>query len=352
MGPHKDVVGIWQKEALKEGLRFGVSEHLGASYTWFQASHRADKTGPFAGVSYDGADPKYQDLYHPLGDTHDNGWYSTNAEWHQEWFARIYDVLDQYHPDLLYSDGGMPFGEVGRTLVAQFYNANTRAHHGKLEAVYNCKKSNNSGEFIEGSCVQDVERGGMSGIQPYPWQTDTSTGDWFYRTNDNYKTTGQVIHLLADIVSKNGNLLLNVVQYPDGSLPPNMETFLTEMAAWMKINGEAIFKTRPWKVYGEGPTVVAGGHFKENYAFNANDVRFTTRGKIVYAIALGVPTSELRIKSLASSGGATDKPITRVTLLGSKEKLHWTQEPDALVIQPATSWPTQDAVVFEIKFAP
>ncbi|HEX3797715.1 MAG TPA: alpha-L-fucosidase [Verrucomicrobiae bacterium] len=349
MGPHKDIVGLWQKEALKQGLRFGVSEHLGASFTWFQASHRSDKTGPFAGVPYDGADPKYQDLYHPLADTGDKAWYSTNSEWHQEWFARIYDVVDQYHPDLLYSDGGMPFGDVGRTLVAQFYNANMLRHHGRLEAVYNCKKVN-SGEFIDSSCVQDVERGGMHDIQPYPWQTDTSTGDWFFRTNDQYKTTGQVIHLLADIVSKNGNLLLNVVQYPDGSLPPEMEVFLKEMAAWMKVNGEAIFKTRPWKIYGEGPTVVAGGNFKENYAFNANDIRFTTRGKTLYAIALGVPSDALRIKSLGLASGAADKAVTEVTLLGSREKLQWQQTPDALVIQPAHSWPAKDAVVFVIKF--
>ena len=190
----------------------------------------------------------------------------------------------------------------------------------------------------------------MTDIQPYHWQTDTSTGDWFYRTNDHYKTTGQVIHLLADIVSKNGNLLLNVVQYPDGSLPPEMEVFLKEMAAWMQVNGEAIFKTHPWKVYGEGPTVVAGGHFKENYNFTPDDVRFTARGPIVYAISLGEPTGELRIKSLALSGGVMERPVVEVRLLGSSEKLRWKQESDALVIQPAKSWPAKDAVVFAIKF--
>ncbi len=351
MGPHKDIVGIWQKAAASEGLRFGVSEHLGASYTWYRPSHRADTNGPFAGVPYDGADPRFQDLYHPAPSPDDKGWYSTDAQWHQEWFSRIYDVVEHYHPDLLYSDGGIPFGEVGRTLVAQFYNSNTRHHWGRLEAVYNCKKNNNSGEFIEGACVQDVERGGMRDIQPFPWQTDTSTGDWFCRTNDQYKTSGQVIHLLADIVSKNGNLLLNVVQYPDGSLPPEMETLLSEMAEWMKVNGEAIFKTRPWKIYGEGPTEEAGGHYKENYAFTADDVRFTTKGKMLYAIALGVPGQELRIKSLGLSTSAADKPVAQVSLLGSNEKLLWKQEADALVIQPAASWPSKDAVVFAIKFA-
>ena len=140
MGPHKDIVGVWQTGARKQGLRFGISEHLGASYTWFQASHGSDKLGPLAGVPYDGADPQFWDLYHPPAAPGDKCWYSKDPNWAQEWFARIYDVLDQYHPDLLYSDGGIPFGEVGRTLIAEFYNANIQQHGGNLQAVYNCKK--------------------------------------------------------------------------------------------------------------------------------------------------------------------------------------------------------------------
>ena len=190
----------------------------------------------------------------------------------------------------------------------------------------------------------------MRDIQPFPWQTDTSTGDWFYRKTDHYKSTAQVIHLLADIVSKNGNLLLNVVQYPDGSLPPEMETFAKEMAAWIKVNGDAIFDTRPWKVYGEGPTIVAGGHFKENFPFTAQDIRFTTNGPTLYAIALGIPTKELRIKSLGKNASLAATPIAEVNLLGSDEKLNWSQEDDALVIQPAANWPAQNAVAFKITF--
>ena len=347
MGPHKDVVGLWREAALKQGLRFGVSEHLGASYTWFQDSHGADKKGPLAGVPYDGADPKWQDLYHPKADPKDKGWYSTNPQWHEEWAKRIGDVVDHYQPDLLYSDGGIPFGEVGRQMVAHLYNSSIRLHGGKNEAVYNSKKQG-SGEYIEGANVLDVERGGMNDIQKFPWQTDTSTGDWFYRKTDHYKTTGQVIHLLADIVSKNGNMLLNVVQLPDGSLPPEMETFLTEMAAWMGTNGEAIYETRPWKIYGEGPTVTAGGAFKEKFPFTADDVRFTIKGSTLYAIALGVPTQELRIKSLGLKAGHLDKPIADVSVLGSDEKLQWKQQDDALVVQPLKQWPSKDAVVFKV----
>ncbi|MGH2271762.1 alpha-L-fucosidase [Anaerohalosphaeraceae bacterium U12dextr] len=345
MGPQRDIVGQWQAAAEKYGLYFGVSEHLAASYTWFTSSHGADKDGPKAGVPYDGNDPNYWDLYHPKHDEPFGGgdkWYAKNPQWQQTWQKRIRDLVDQYHPDLLYSDGGFPFGEVGRELVAHFYNTNMQQHHGKLQAVYTCKDIG-SGEFNRQACVQDVERGAMKDINPLPWQTDTSNGDWYYRTHDRYKTTGQVIRLLADIVSKNGNMLLNIVLRPDGSLPPESEKLLAELGPWMEMNGEAIYGTRPWKVYGEGPTVVGGGHFKEDYPFKADDIRFTTKGNTLYAIALGVPTTELKIKSLAGVS------ITDCRLVGSKEKLQWTQDAEGLTIKPVRQWPCDHAVVFKMK---
>lgn len=345
MGPQRDIVGQWQAAAEKYGLRFGVSEHLAASYTWFTSSHGADKDGPKAGVPYDGSDPKYWDLYHPQHDEPFGGgekWYGKNPQWHQTWDKRIRDLVDQYHPDLLYSDGGFPFGEIGRGLVAHFYNTNMQQHRGKLQAVYTCKEMG-SGEFNRQACVQDVERGAMKDINPLPWQTDTSNGDWYYRTHDRYKTTGQVIRLLADIVSKNGNMLLNIVLKPDGSLPPESEKLLAELGPWIDMNGEAIYGTRPWKVYGEGPTVVGGGHFKEDYPFKADDIRFTTKGNTLYAIALGVPTADLKIKSLAGVS------ISDCSLVGSKEKLQWTQDAEGLTIKPVSQWPCDYAVVFKMK---
>ena len=219
MGPQRDVVGQWQAAAQKHGLRFGVSEHLSASYLWFQPSHGADKNGPLAGVPYDGADPRFAGLYQvPDRDIDETNqpWFTSNPDSHQDWARRMKDLLLTYHPDLLYTDGAMPFGEVGRDVIADFYNDNMRQNNGQLEAVYSYKR-NGLGEYIQGMGVLDIERGGLQGINPLPWQTDTSIGDWFYSENYLYKTTTQVIHLLADIVSKNGNLLLNVVQYADGS---------------------------------------------------------------------------------------------------------------------------------------
>jgi alpha-L-fucosidase len=352
MGPQRDIVGDWAKAARSRGLRFGVSEHLGASYAWFHSSHGADKAGEFAGVPYDGADPQYADLYHPPHNEVFKGgrsWYANNPVWHQKWFDRIKDLVDGYKPDLLYTDGGIPFGEVGRSMIAHLYNSSAAANGGKPDAVYTCKEMG-TGEFHRKALVQDVERGVMKDINPLPWQTDTSIGDWYYSDGFKYKTTTQVVHMLADIVSKNGNMLLNVVQYPDGSLPPEPLKFLEEMGAWMSVNGEAIHGTRPWARFGEGPTVAVAGHFKENTAYTPQDVRFTTKNGALYAITLGIPTADVRITSLAKAGRPAGETVADVTLLGSNEKLTWTQEDAALVIKQPGKFPTAHAAAFRITF--
>jgi alpha-L-fucosidase len=333
------------------GLRFGVSEHLGHGFTFMQPAHGSDKKGPMAGVPYDGANPAYWDLYQMPAKPGDSGWYSSDPRWAQEWYARMYDLIDQYKPDLLYSDGGLPFGSVGRNIVAQLYNVSIENNGGKLEAVYNCKKNYfDMSPFVDGTCVQDCERGIMTDIQPYPWQTDTSTGDWFYNKHDGYKSSSEVIHTLTDIVSKNGNLLLNVVLYPDGSLPPQMETFLSEMADWMKINGEAIFGTKPWVVCGEGSTTVKGGTFdNESFPFTAKDIRFTRKGNDIYATTLGLPSGQTVIRALASNSPLVSGNPTQVSLLGATENLKWTRTTDGMVIQLPDTMPCKAAVSFKIS---
>ena len=354
MGPHRDVVGEWRSAALKYRLPFGVSEHLGPSYSWFSPSHGWDQWGPKAGIPYDGDDPKYAGLYHPAH--HEpfhwgRSWYATDPEWRQEWFNRIKDLVDQYHPDFLYTDGGIPFEETGRSLVAHFYNTNAAAHGGKNQAVYTFKDLG-TGEVIPEAGVLDVERGVMPGISPRPWQTDTSIGDWFYSDGFQYKTTAEVVHMLADIVSKNGNLLLNVVLYADGSLPPEPRQFLDEMAAWMAVNGDAIYGTRPWKIFGEGSTQVTAGAFQEGAAYTPQDIRFTTKAGVLYAITLGVPKDEVRITSLGRNATLSDQPVVAVQLLGYPEKLAWAQEAVALIVKLPATLPSTYAAVFKITFAP
>jgi alpha-L-fucosidase len=327
-GPHRDVVGDWQKAAKEQGLPFGVSEHLGASFTWFQDSHRSDHAGPLAGVPYDGASSNNWDLYHFPADPGDVGWYSKNPRWQQKWYGEIKELVDNYHPDFLYTDGPVPFGnEVGLSLIADFYNSNLQYHQGRQTAVYTCKQPS------DGRWVQDFERGVNGRINPYPWQTDTSIGDWFYNRHWKYQPLSWTVHMLVDIVSKNGNLLLNVVLRPDGSLDPEVETMLHQLADWTAVNGEAIYGTRPWLVFGEGPMQVKGGAFKEDFTYTARDIRFTAKGKTLYAIALGWPEDgKLTIKSLAKTADASINKIQRVELLGCKGKLRFTQTAEGLTV--------------------
>jgi alpha-L-fucosidase len=140
MGPRKDIIGMWWEAARKHDLRFGVTTHLARSYSWFQSSHGADKEGPYKGVAYDGRDPEYRDLYHEThGDTTKRYPNNPSEAWQHEWYDRIKDVVDQHRPDLLYFDGGVPFGEVGLDMIAYYYNENIRWHKGRLEAVMNLK---------------------------------------------------------------------------------------------------------------------------------------------------------------------------------------------------------------------
>jgi alpha-L-fucosidase len=350
MGPHKDVVGMWQKAAEKEGLRFGVSEHLAASYTWFQSAHGADKTGPYAGVPYDGADTLYQDLYHTKAAPDDVGWLTKNVEYHHEWFNNIKELVDTYHPDLLYSDSQMPFGDIGRSLIAHFYNQDIAHNKGELEAVYTCKQSS------DGKWAQDVERGVKDAIDEYPWQTDTSIGDWYYRTGQKYMTGTEVVQMLIDIVSKNGNLLLNVVQTPEGDLEPDVLAILDDIAVWTLANGEGIYGTRPWKIYGEGPSTLQSqekgmfGGLRDVRPYESTDIRFTTHGDAIYAFCMSKPADDIKITSLGKNSKMIDKAIASVTMLGSTEKLTWSQKADALVISKPAKMPEWQVLTFKVRF--
>lgn len=331
MGPKRDVIGAWRDAARKHGLRFGVTEHLGASWNWFGVSKLADRSGPLAGVPYDGADPRYDELYH-AGNAQPNfePWYRNAPESFQaEWFNRIKDLVDSYEPDLLYSDGSLPFGRHGRELLAHFYNSSLRRGNGKLEAVYNCKNNDDGGQFAKGICVEDLERGVSDAIRTEPWQTDTCVGDWYYKREITYKTPATVIQMLVDIVSKNGNLLLNLPLRADGTLDAEEERILASIGEWMAVNGEAIYGTRPWRVYGEGESRSSGKQFNEGaLRYTAEDLRFTTRDGSLYAFALGWPRSgSLLIRSLAGS------PVQSVHLLHGGDALTFRPEAGGLSVQ-------------------
>ncbi len=256
MGPKRDVVGAWRDVARKHGLRFGVSEHLWISYKWFAVSHGADKTGPLAGVPYDGVDPQFADLYHDAGCVPfiDNLTWNDDGipdSWRRHYLDRMTDLIDKYQPDLLYTDGHLPFEEYGLRMVAHLYNLSAQLHGGVTEAVYTSKEPS---DCAVGTCVLDHERGVADSISQNPWQTDTCIGQWHYKRGQKYKTAKKVIDMLTDIVSKNGNLLLNFPLPNSGELDPEEIKVLEGITGWMAVNSEGIYSTRPWKIYGEGPS--------------------------------------------------------------------------------------------------
>jgi alpha-L-fucosidase len=331
VGPKKDIVGLWHAAAKAKGLPFGLTEHLGASFNWFAVNKGSDKSGPYAGVLYDGNDPDYQDLYYPnqgYSLTRDGGWhwYTDNESFHAHWFARIKNVIDRYQPDMLYSDGGVPFGEIGLRIIAHLYNTSA-ALHGSNRAVYT-QKDTNPQVYTVG--VLDIERGQRNEIAEHPWQTDTSVGDWFYNVRDVYKTPQHVLEMLVDIVSKNGNLCLNIPQLPDGSLDDECDFLLRRMAAWMKQNDEGIFGSRPWETSGEGPSTSQGGAFKEDALdWTPEDFRFTQKGGTLYAYQMRRPENgQAVIRSLASGEA---RRVAGVRLLGHG-RIEYTQTAEGLQI--------------------
>ena len=363
MGPKRDIVGEWREAARAQGLRFGVSEHVWASYNWWTTNKGADKDGPYAGVPYDGTNPADFDLYFPPHAPGSQPWAEQGNEsedWKREWFLRAQDLIDQHQPDLYYEDGPIPFGDWGRSLVAHYYNRSLRWHGGNVAVVYTGKRRS---ECEEGGCTLDIERGVADDIEPLPFQTDTCIGDWHYKRGIQYKSVKAVIDLLVDVVSRNGNLLLNI-PLPANGMPDDDELrILSEITSWMGIHSEGIHGTRPWKIFGEGPGIVktksgAGmngtpEHFneKERKDLTGADIRFTAKADALYVFAMGHSSQEVRIGALAQSRGLEQRRIARVRLLGSSEHLQWKLGDDGLIIGSPRQWPSPHAVGFKITFA-
>jgi alpha-L-fucosidase len=355
MGVKRDVVGEFGRAARRHGLKFGVSDHLWCSYKWFSVAHGSDMEGPLAGVPYDGANPAYYDLYGDCPTVYRKlPWNEDDIpeKWQRHWFARIKDLVDQAEPDLIYQDGQIPFGELGLGLVAHYYNENARRHGGQVEAVYTSKRIEDS---AVGTCVLDVERGTTDAIWPRPWQTCTCVGHWHYDRTAQYKTPKRVLDMLVDIVSRNGNLLLNFPLSRVGTLDDREMAILDEITQWMAVNGEAIFGTRPWKIFGEGPTVQKKDP-KQKYAessyrdLTVADVRFTTKGKVLYAFAMGWPESgRVSIPALAKKRGLAAGNIERVALVGQPGPLHWTLADDGLAVELNGKLPCRHAIALKIE---
>ncbi|MEM6561735.1 MAG: alpha-L-fucosidase, partial [Planctomycetota bacterium] len=353
VGPERDILGEYAAATRNAGLHFGFSEHLAWSYSWFNTNKRSDSTGPRAGVPYDGHDPAFADLYF---DDHgdETAAYPVNpsAAFVESWLARLTDAIDQHQPDIFYTDGAIPFGDAGLELMAHFYNSVVH-RTGERSGVYTYKNVSGrragldifTGDFQAGAGVEDLEHGVIGSIIDQPWQCDTSSGPWFWDTRTEYRTPPQLVHLLIDIVSKNGNLLLNYTQRPDGSLDEATHWTAEQVGKWLAINGEAVYGTRPHTRFGEGAAGFDEGEFSvyKPVEFTARDFRFTTKGGVLYAHALGRPSGDWCVTTLANQA------VRDVQLLGTDESPRWHVDHDGLHVTPPTPLPGDLAWVLKIS---
>lgn len=355
VGPRRDILGTWAPIVRAAGLKYGISNHSSHAWHWWQPAYGYDAEGPMRGRRYDaywlrkhhgrgkyweGLDPQelYTGPYYvaPDGiasaaamnawhDQRDGQWIEAappaNPRFVEKWLLRQKEMVEKYRPDLLYfDDSGVPFGDTGLEAVRHYYEQAVQ-WHGSADVVLFAKKL---GAFERRFIVEDVERGFVGEIRPEPWQTDTCIGSWHYDRplyeRGGYKSAEQVVQRLADVVSKNGNLLLSIPVRGNGTIDEKEEAIVDAIGAWNGRNGEAVFGSRPWRVFGEGPTQPPTGHISENQAkpFTAEDVRFTTKGGALYAILLGWPERETAIASLGTRA-LPDAAVERIDLIGGPE---------------------------------
>ena len=349
MGPKRDLIGDLSKAVRAAGLHFGVSSHR-VEHNFFLGVGRT--------FSSDINDPQYAAFYGPAHNwlnnkqgTPLNGDFTyVSPAWANDWLARSAELVEKYHPDIVYFDWwiGQASIRTNLTRFAAFYY-NSSLKYGDHIGVINYKDY----AMQEHAAVLDLERGQLGDIRPLPWQTDTSISNksWGYIQNDTFKSPEFVLDQLIDIVSKNGNLLLNIGPRSDGTIPEEVQRVLLDVGSWLKVNGEAIYGTRPWRTYGEGPTKVAAGSFHDTDTANytSEDIRFTTKGKVLYAIGLAWPASgEVVIHSLAKALG--NEPIQSVDLLGGDAKLSFDQRSDGLHVQIPTQAPAKNQYVLRVTF--
>lgn len=343
MGPHRDIIEELSRAVRKQDMVFGVSSHRAEH--WFFMNGGRD-------FPSDVQDPRFADFYGPAVSIETKDWNSTDwmprpdARFLDDWLARTCELVDKYRPQIVWFDWWIQqtvFQPYLQKFAAYYYNRGKEWNKG---VAINYKYE----AYPEGSAVLDVERGQLKGIRSLFWQTDTAVAknSWGYTLNQDYKAPTDLIGDLVDIVSKNGALLLNIGPRPDGSIPEEDQQILLEIGHWLDINGEAIYNTRPWKVFGEGPTEVVEGAFTDTkrQPYTNQDFRFTSLENTVYAICLARPSGEMFIQSLSTSAGA----VQSVSLLGAKKAtLGWTQTETGLQVRLPDPIPGDHAWAFKVE---
>ncbi len=332
MGPKRDVIGELAAEIKKQGLIFGLSSHRIEHWFFMNGGRRFES---------DVLDPEYADFYGPAREENE----TPSAEYMNDWLLRNTELINNYQPQLFWFDWWIEqpaMDPYRKSFAASYYNKGLEWNKG---VVINYKNI----AYPDNTAVLDLERGKLGGIRILPWQTDDAIGNksWGFAQGNTFKDAQYVITNLIDIVSKNGNLLLNIGPKSDGTITDEETQTLLGTGKWLDINGESIYGTRPWKVFGEGPTESASGSFADQAKpFTAKDIRFTTKGDVLYAIAMGQPVDNTSINALGKKAG--NGIIASVEVVGSNEKISWTQQGGVLVIKPSKTYPSANAVAYKI----
>ena len=393
VGPKRDLIAGWAKAAHDNGLPFGVSVHAAHAWSWYEAAQGADKTGNKAGVPYDGkltrADGKGrwwdgldpQDLYAqnhvPSPDFQNGGRIHARWNWNNgvsqpdqaycdKFYNRTVDLINHYHPDLLYFDDTAlplwPVADAGLKIAAHFYNTDMARHGGQLQAVI-------FGKILDAdqrrALVWDIERGVPATGLPFAWQTDTCIGSWHYSRSlyerNGYKSAKTVVQMLADIVSKNGNLLLNIPLRGDGRLRrkgangARRHRRLDGRKQGSDLRHPSLDDIRRRPRERRRADLRAGLQRGQGHGFTAADVRFTARGDVLYAILMDWPGTDgvnLRALGKASPQLADGRRITSVALLGGAAPLEWSQDEQGLKATLPGKAPCAGPVVLKIVSAP
>lgn len=349
MGPQRDVIGELAQAVRQKGMIFGLSSHR-AEHWWFMNGGRSFPS--------DVQDPAYSDFYGPAAEAPTG--YTTKHPGHHEnppdekflddWLARCAELVDNYRPQIFWFDwwiGEPSFAPYLRRFASYYYN---RASAWGQGVAINYKDDS----FPEEAAVFDVERGQLSEIRKRFWQTDTAVAknSWSHVQEMDYKSTDTLVHDMIDIVSKNGALLLNIGPRADGTIPEEDQKILREIGEWLKMNGEAIYATRPWTTFGEGPTQVESGSFTDTKRtpFTKEDFRFTQKGDELYVSILSESSGEVLVRSLSSTMNLTNKKVTTVSLLGGDD-LEWNQSPEGLSFRLPDKLPSRFASVVKVTLA-